>query len=68
MNELLNLQNLALIMPLALLQIGLLIFCIQKIIREGTRNLSKPLWILIVVFINLLGPVMYLFLGRNENV
>lgn len=68
MNELLYPQNLVLIIPLLLLQLGLMLFCLQKIIREGTRNLSKALWILIVVFINLLGPVMYLFLGRNENV
>lgn len=68
MKELLDPQILIAIVPLALIQLSLLIFCIQKILKEGTRNLSKPLWILIVIFINLLGPVMYIFLGRNENV
>ncbi|NPV07601.1 MAG: PLDc_N domain-containing protein [Anaerolineae bacterium] len=34
--------------------------------RERTRNLSKGVWILIVVFIQIFGPIAYFLAGREE--
>ena len=58
---------LALVFPLAALQLGLAIFCIVKIVGEGTANLGKPAWILIVLLVNLLGPAAFLLFGRRRD-
>lgn len=56
-----------LIVPVFFVQLGLVYFCIRKILKEGVENLSKPLWILIVIFINLFGPIMFLMIGRKRD-
>ena len=56
------------IIPLVLLQFGLMIFAIIDIIKKNrTKNLSPVAWILIAALINMLGPVLYFVLGRAEN-
>jgi hypothetical protein len=57
---------LLMILPLAALQLGLAIYCIVKIVREGVENLNKPLWIIICLFFNILGPVIFLIVGRKK--
>lgn len=57
---------LLMLLPLVLLQLGLALFCIIKILREGVENLNKPAWILICLFFNLLGPVIFLIAGRKK--
>ena len=55
------------ILPLVILNLGLVIFSLVKILREGVANLNKGLWILIVVFFNMVGPVLFLLLGRKKD-
>lgn len=57
----------ALVLPLAAIQVGLAIFCIVKIIREGTANLNKAIWVIIVAFGNLLGPAAFLVFGKRRD-
>lgn len=59
---------LMMLMPLLILQFGLMIFCIVKILKEGVANLNKGIWILIVIFANLLGPIMFLLVGRRRDI
>ena len=67
-----NLQQLQallpLIAPLILLQLLLLVLAILDLFREErhVRFLSKPIWALIIVFVNLIGPLAYFFVGREE--
>jgi hypothetical protein len=60
-------QLLTLLAPLVALQVGLAAFCVVKVIRQGTANLNKALWILIVVFVNILGPLAFLLFGRRKD-
>lgn len=60
-------QMLLLFSPLVLIQFGLAIFCLVKILKEDVANLSKPLWILIVFLINLIGPITFLIVGRKKE-
>lgn len=55
-----------LLAPLILLQVGLALYCIILIWRKGVQNLNKPVWTGIVLFFNLIGPVLYLMLGRKK--
>ncbi len=60
-----TMEILKLLAPLIVFQLGLLIYCAIDILRKGVRNLNKPLWIAIL-FINLIGPVAYLVIGRKR--
>jgi hypothetical protein len=52
---------------LGLLLLGLWVFCIVDVITTDAvliRNLPKPLWLLIVIFLFDLGAVLWLVAGR----
>ncbi|CAM4228117.1 PLDc N-terminal domain-containing protein [Jeotgalicoccus halotolerans] len=54
------------LIPLILLQAVLMITALVMIIRQREfKYLNKPFWILIAVFLNLLGPVLYFVLERR---
>jgi hypothetical protein len=55
------------LIPLLALQVGLAVFCAVKIFREGVRNLNKWAWLLICVFLNILGPIIFLSVGRRRE-
>lgn len=60
-------ELLKLIWPLILLQVALAVWGVFDIVKNrSTRSLSPVWWILIVVFINLIGPIAYVFFGRKE--
>jgi hypothetical protein len=50
-----------------LLVLGLWIFCIVDVVitdEMAIRNLQKPLWLLIVIFLPVLGSILWLVAGR----
>lgn len=54
------------LIPLLLLQAVLMITALGMVIRQQDfKYLNKPVWLLIVVFLNLLGPVLYFVLERR---
>ncbi len=59
-------ELLLMLLPLIFIQLGLFIYCAVKIFREGVQNLSKWLWLAICLFINLLGPMIFLVVGRKK--
>jgi Na+-driven multidrug efflux pump len=56
------------LIPYIVVQYGFALYCIIDIIRKGTDNLSKPIWIAIVFFSGIIGPVAYLLVGRRKDV
>ena len=56
---------LKLFLPIIVLQVGLMVFCLVMIWRKGVRNLSPLVWSVIVVLLNLVGPIAFLLLGRK---
>lgn len=57
------------LVPLVLIQIGLAIFALYDMYqRKGARPpLPTWAWVLIVIVINILGPIIYFTLGRKED-
>jgi len=56
-----------LIAPLVILQLGLMIFALLDWARRPqTRYLNRWVWLPIILFLSLLGPLAYLLLGREE--
>ena len=59
-------KYLPLIIPIILLQLGLLIAALVDIIRREKTKGPKWVWIIVVVVFNLLGPIAYFIFGRDE--
>ncbi|MBU5467043.1 PLD nuclease N-terminal domain-containing protein [Virgibacillus sp. MSJ-26] len=55
------------IAPIAVLQLILMITALVSCIREEKTNGPKWLWILFILFIGLIGPVLYFVFGRRNN-
>jgi len=55
------------LLPLVMIQLGLAIYCIVKIAREGVANLTKWAWILICLLVNFFGPMIFLMVGRKKD-
>ena len=60
-------KYLPLLIPLILIQLGLMIAALVDLIkREKTRG-PKWMWALIVIFVNMIGPIVYFVVGREEE-
>lgn len=59
-------QFLPLLIPIIILQFGLMVAALVDIMkREKTRG-PKWAWILAIVFVNLFGSIAYFLFGRQE--
>jgi hypothetical protein len=64
-----NLEELLpLLVPIIVIQLGLLVWALYDLTRPGRRvkGDSKVVWALIIIFINLIGPILYFLVGREE--
>ncbi len=59
---------LALLIPILVLQLGLLVAGLWDLTRPGrqVRGDSKLLWGLVIVVVNIIGPLLYFVVGREE--
>jgi hypothetical protein len=56
------------LIPLLILQLILLIIALVDLIkRQKVRGDNKVLWALLIVLVNIIGPVVYLIFGREEE-
>jgi hypothetical protein len=62
-------QILALLAPIIILQLGLMAAALIDLDRSDrrVRGGSKLVWALIVVFVNVVGPILYFLVGREEG-
>ncbi|OEC03392.1 Negative regulatory protein YxlE [Lysinibacillus sphaericus] len=66
MEELANIPW-AVIAPLIGVQIILVIVALIDLSKIHATNGPKILWVLIILFINLLGPIAYFIVGRKQS-
>ena len=60
-------QYLPYIIPLVLIQLILVIVALADLIRrEKTRYLPKWAWAIIIILGELIGPIVYLIIGRED--
>jgi Ni/Fe-hydrogenase subunit HybB-like protein len=61
-------QLLLLLTPVIVVELGLIIFALHDLLKteRRVRGNSKLLWGIVIVFISLLGPIIYLAAGRDE--
>ena len=56
-----------LLIPLLLIQLALMIVALVDIARRPKTRGPKWVWVLVVIFINFIGPIVYFVLGREEE-
>lgn len=59
-------QWLSLLIPIVLIQLALMIIALADLIRRDRTKGQKWVWALVIVFFNIIGPVVYLMVGREE--
>ena len=55
------------LIPVVLIQLGLLVFALTDLIRRERTKGPKWMWGLIIVLVSIIGPVIYLLAGREES-
>jgi len=65
LNQLMKL--LPLLIPLFLIQLGLMIAALVDLIKREKTKGPKWMWIIIVVFVNMIGPIVYFVVGHEEE-
>jgi hypothetical protein len=65
--ELLEGISWGLIAPILIIQLILLIVSLVDLSRIEKTNGPKLLWVFIIVFVNIIGPILYFVFGRRNN-
>lgn len=61
-------QYLPFFIPIALIQLGLLIAALVHILRHKTYKAgNRVLWIVIVLVLNIIGPILYFVIGKGDE-
>ena len=58
----------AILIPILVIQVGLLVAALYDLTRPTRRvkGDSKVVWALVIIFINVIGPILYFLVGREE--
>jgi hypothetical protein len=62
-------QILLLLLPIIVIEIGLIVYALRDLLRpeRRVRGDSKLMWGILIVVIGMLGPILYLAVGREEG-
>jgi len=56
------------IIPLILIQLVLIIVSLRDWMRRTHfKNLTKWIWLIVILFVNIIGPILYLTMGRDQD-
>jgi hypothetical protein len=56
------------LIPLIVIELVLLIVALMDLIkREHVRGGNKVVWALVIIFVQTIGPIIYLLFGRTEG-
>lgn len=60
-------QYIPLLIPVILIQLGLMIAALVDLIRRQQTRGPKWVWALVIVLVNYIGPIIYFVTGRKEE-
>jgi hypothetical protein len=55
-----------LLIPIIILQVGLMVAALIDVIKREKTKGPKWVWIVVIVLVNLFGPIIYFIAGRDE--
>ena len=58
---------LQIILPLLVLQLILLVTALVSLVKSENINGPKWMWVLIILLINIIGPVMFFIFGKKKG-
>jgi hypothetical protein len=61
------LRFLPFLIPVIIIELGFLVFTLVLVIKNEVAYLPKWAWILIIVLINIIGPILFLIIGRKKD-
>ena len=59
-------NNLPLLIPVILIQLTLVVFALADLLRRENTRGPKWVWVLVILFVNMIGPIIYFLVGRDE--
>lgn len=59
-------NNLPLLIPIFLIQLALIAFALLDLSKRGSTRGPKWVWVLVILFVNFIGPIIYFLVGRDE--
>jgi hypothetical protein len=62
-----TIEIIKLLAPLIVIQLALIVFTLFKLTKDQVKFLPKWGWALIIIFLNLFGPIIYLIFGRERD-
>ena len=60
-------QYLPLLIPVVLIELALMITALVDLIRRSQTRGPKWAWALVIILINIIGPIIYFVAGRKED-
>lgn len=57
----------AIIAPILIIEAILLIVSLIDLARNDNTNGPKWLWVIIILFMNIIGPILYFIIGRRQD-
>jgi len=59
---------LPLLIPVAVIQVGLMVAALVHIFRHNTyKTGTRTLWVILSICINIIGPILYFTIGKGEE-
>jgi hypothetical protein len=59
-------QFLPLLIPILVIQLGLIVAALIDLARRPVTRGPKWLWVVVILFVNFIGPIIYFLVGREE--
>lgn len=56
-----------LLAPVIIIQYALVIFALFRLAKDKVKYLPKWGWALVILFFNMVGPIVYLIIGRERD-
>jgi hypothetical protein len=60
-------QYIPLLIPIILIQLALMVAAFWDLIRRENTRGPKWLWVIIILFLNMIGPIVYFLVGRDDE-
>lgn len=56
-----------LLIPILIIQLALIVVALLDLSKRTETNGPRWLWVIIIIFLNMLGPILYFLVGRKES-
>jgi hypothetical protein len=56
-----------LLIPILVLQLGLIVVALWDLARQPATRGPKWLWVVVIIVVNIIGPILYFVVGRRDT-